>query len=154
MNLKTQKRLAAQLLNVGRTRVYFDPEKLEEIKEAITKSDLRSLIKRGIIKKKPQTGISKFRARKRSLQRKKGRQQGIGTRKGKRTSRLSRKREWINKIRSQRYLLFNLKSKDRISKETFKTIYKKSKGGFFRSKSHIMLYLNENKLLINKDGNK
>lgn len=155
MKLKTQKRLAAKLLNAGKTRVWFDPGRLDDIKEAITKADLRSLIKSGIIKKKPITGISRFRTRKRLLQKRKGRQQGAGSRKGTRTARLSSKQEWMNKIRAQRNLIYALKKRKIITNETFNLLYKKSKGGFFRSRSHVMLYLNENKMLLeNKNGKK
>ena len=42
--LNVQKRLAAQILKCGRNRVRFDPDRLEDIKEAITKTDIRSLI--------------------------------------------------------------------------------------------------------------
>ena len=154
MNLKTQKRLAAKIMKVGETRVWFDPGRLDEIKEAITKADLKPLVKNGLIKKKPKTGVSRFRARKRQTQRKKGRQQNTGSRKGKRTSRLSGKQQWMNKLRAQRKLIFTLRENGSITNETFKSLYKKAKGSFFRSRSHIILYLKENKLLIEKNDGK
>jgi large subunit ribosomal protein L19e len=154
MNLKTQKRLAAQIMKVGETRVWFDPGRLDEIKEAITKADLKPLIKNEAIKKKPEKGISRFRARKRQTQRKKGRQQNTGSRKGKRTSRLSGKQEWMNRLRAQRKLIFTLRETASITNDTFKILYKKAKGGFFRSRSHIMLYLKENKLLAERKNGK
>ena len=50
VNLTLQKRLAADLLKVGRTRVWLDPEKMDDIKNAITRADVRKLINRGYIK--------------------------------------------------------------------------------------------------------
>ena len=47
-----QKRLAAQVLKVGQSKVWLDPEHLKEIKEAITKADIRKLIMKGWIKAK------------------------------------------------------------------------------------------------------
>ena len=153
MTLKSQKRIASQLLKVGVNRVWFDPERLIEIKEAITKADIRSLIKDLAIQIRPFTGNSRFRIRKILVQKRKGRKQGKGSRKGKRTSRLSSKQEWMNRLRAQRYLIKELKESDMINNNTYKDVYRKSKGGFFRSKRHIMLYLNENKL-ISKNGKK
>ena len=146
MRFATQRRISAQLLKCGANRIWFDERRLQEIKEAITKTDLRSLIKDKAIQKKPETGISSFRRRKRLSQKRKGRQTGQGTRKGKRTARLPRKRAWINKIRAQRDLLQHLKGKKVLSSTTFRSLYSKSTGGFFRSRRHILLFIKEHKL--------
>ncbi len=45
MRLKSQRRLAAQLLKIGENKVWFDEDRLEEVKEAITKVDIKKLIK-------------------------------------------------------------------------------------------------------------
>lgn len=143
MNLRNQRRVVAKLLKVGESRVWFDSDKLSDIKEAITKNDLRALIRNKIIQKKPKKGTSRVRARKIKVQKKKGRRAGKGSRKGKRTARLSDKEAWMAKIRAQRKLLKELKEKDLLKKGVFKEIYTKAKGGFFRSRRHIMLYLKE-----------
>ncbi len=136
-----QKRIAAEILKVGIDRVWFDPTRLSEIKEAITKRDIKALIKAGAIKAKPLKATSKFWVRKRKRQKRKGRRKGEGRRKGKETARLSKKRAWINRIRIQREFLKELRDKGKISKGLYKQLYLKSKGGFFRSKRHIKLYL-------------
>src|SRR3989344_9238947 len=102
MELKIQKRLAAQILKCSPKRILFDQNRLDEIKESITKADLKSLIKDRAIIRKPVKGISRVRIRRRKVQKRKGRQKGPGSRKGKRTARLSKKREWINIIRIKR----------------------------------------------------
>src|SRR3989344_4945269 len=117
MILKSQRRIAAQLLKVGLNRIWFDPERLDEIKESITKADIRSLIQDGAIQKKPETGISR-----------------------------GRKRAWILKIRAQRKLLGRLRQKKVITPKTYSLLYRKAKGGFFRSTRHIHLYAQEHKL--------
>jgi len=52
MSLKAQKRMAAEVLKCGENRVYFDPYLIDEIKMAITREDIRNLVKEGIIIKK------------------------------------------------------------------------------------------------------
>ena len=141
MNLKNKKRLAGILLKRGLKRVWFNPDKLSEIKEAITKDDIRNLIRDGSIRVKPKIGNSRFRSRKLLIQKRKGRRQGPGTRKGKSTSRLPRKREWINRVRKQREFIKLLKDKKAIDAAKYKELRAKVKGGFFRSKRHLKLYL-------------
>ena len=51
MNLSAQKRMAAEILKCGQNRVYIDPYLIEEVKMAITREDIRNLIKEGIIQK-------------------------------------------------------------------------------------------------------
>jgi len=45
-DLKAQKRLAADELDVGKGRVWLDPEAQEEVADAITREDIRELIDR------------------------------------------------------------------------------------------------------------
>ena len=47
MNLSKKKALAARTLNVGKARILFNVQRLGEIKEAITKQDIRDLHKEG-----------------------------------------------------------------------------------------------------------
>jgi large subunit ribosomal protein L19e len=139
MNLATQKRIAASVLNCGVNRVHFDESAATRIKEAITKQDIRGLVKAGIIRKEQAKGISRVRANKRIVQRRKGQQQGSGTRKGRATARLPSKERWMAKVRSQRALLKELREKGTIDQAQFAELYKKVKGDYFRSRRHIML---------------
>lgn len=143
MNLKNKKRIAAQLLKAGTKRVWFNPDKLSEIKEAITKEDIRNLIREGSIRVKQKKGISRFRVRKILIQKRKGRRQGPGTRKGKATARLSRKSDWMNRVRKQRELARILKDKKVLTSKEYSDLRAKIKGGYFRSKRHLKLYLEE-----------
>jgi len=150
MKLKIQKRLSGIILKCSQKRIVFDPERLDEIKEAITKADIRGLIKDGAIFSKPKKGISKFRARKIKRQKRKERQKGHGSRKGKKNARLSKKNFWMDRIRAQRDLLRRIKEKGLITNKTHKLLYAKAKGGFFRSVRHIKLYLEEHNLIKKK----
>ena len=71
MNLKSKKDIATKILKAGRKRVWFNPEKLSDIKEAITKEDLKGLMKEGSIRIKKKEGQSRGRARKILEQKKK-----------------------------------------------------------------------------------
>ena len=73
MNLKPQKRMAADILKCGENRVYFDPYLIEDISLAITREDVRNLIKQGAIQKKYKQGVSKYRKNLRHERKKRGR---------------------------------------------------------------------------------
>ncbi len=152
MNVKTKKRITKSLFDVGNKRVWIDSSKLKDVKEAITKKDIKKLVKNEVIIIKQKKGQSRFRIRKIRKQRTKGRRSGIGSRKGSSNARISRKLQWRIKVRNQRELLKSFRDKVLISKKTYRLLYKKVKGGFFRNKRHIEIYLSEHKLM--EDGTK
>ena len=150
MQLQMQKRLAAQILKASKSNIVLDVNRLEEIKGAITKADLRSLIKdKAIMEKKPR-GISRFRIRKIKMQKSKGRRKGPGSIKSGSNARITGKRVWINHIRLQRGFLKLLRNKEVLDRHSYRTLYMKSKGGFFRSKRHLKLYMEEHGLIKNE----
>lgn len=67
MNLAKKKELAAKTLKVGKNRIIFNQDSTAEIKEAITKQDIKTLFEEGIIRIKPVKGRRKIirRARRR-----------------------------------------------------------------------------------------
>ena len=145
--LDVQRRLAAQILKCGENRIRFDPDSLEDIKEAITKTDIRSLISNGSISRRRLHNTSRFWARKRKEQKSYSKQKGFGSRKGKKTARLNPKRTWMNKIRLQRDFIKSLRGKNMITSVVYHELYMKSKGGFFRSLRHLKLYTTEKSLI-------
>jgi large subunit ribosomal protein L19e len=147
MRLTLQKRLAAQILNCSEKKVWIDPERLEEVKEAITKQDLHDLIRQGLIEKKKEPWHSRGRSRMLKIQKRKGRGKGKGKRKGKLTARTPRKQTWVANVRAQRALLRDLRAKGIIERTACSGLLRKVKGGFFRSRRHIKLYLSEHRLI-------
>ncbi len=141
--LLTQRRIASDILGCGESRVRFNNDKLKEIKEAITREDIKVLITKGYIWSVKKKGVSRVRARALHEQRKKGRRRGPGKRKGKKTARTPKKRSWINRIRPQRSLLQLLKEKSYINRTQFRKLYRLAKGGFFRSKRHLKLFISK-----------
>ena len=143
MKLSTQRRIASELLKCGEGRVWFDPEHLDEIARAITREDIRRLIKKGIIKKKPVRGTSRARARILAEKKKKGRRRGQGSRKGKKTARMPKKLAWILKIRALRRVLRELREKGEVSRRLYRRLYALAKGGAFRSKAHLLSFVQQ-----------
>ncbi|HIJ99689.1 TPA: 50S ribosomal protein L19e [archaeon] len=137
----TQRRLAASVLKIGQTRVWFDPEALDEINSAMTRGDVRKYIGLGYIKKRPKIGNSRGRIRKRHAQKAKGRQKGQGKRRGSANARLGKKSKWMVKIRGQRSLLKHLRDSEKISKTVYRKVYRLAKAGSFKHKAHLITYL-------------
>jgi large subunit ribosomal protein L19e len=152
--LRVQKRLASYVLNCSPSRVWFDEDRLDDIKQAITKHDIRLLVGDGAIREKPVISISKVRVRKLKVQKSKGRRKGPGTRKGKFNARVNIKDTWMIKVRVQRDFLKELVEKKIITRKAYRELYLKSKGGYFRSKRHIKLFLEEHDEMLEKNSSK
>lgn len=135
--LSLQRRLAAEILKVGKSRIWMDPEKLEDIKNAITKSDIKKLVRQGVIKAVPE------KIKKRGEKKKK--KKGPGRKKGRRKG--SDKRKWIATIRPLRKMLKELRDSGKITKSQYRQLYSLVKGGMFRSRSHLRFYLTQRKIL-------
>ena len=141
MEIRSQERLAAKILKCGESRIWVDPARIGDVSQAITAYDIRKLILKGVIKKKQKTGIGTYRKKHIMKQKLKGRRRGKGSVKGKIGTRFSRKRSWINRIRSQRRMLKELRAANKIDGITYKILYRKSGGGFFRGRSHMSTYI-------------
>lgn len=126
MNLKGKKRLIARTLKVGVGRIKLDPALAEEVKEAITRSDIKDLQKKKVIK------IKEIGGRKRLVKRKTKRRKGsikkrIGT----------RKQDYVKITRKLRGYVKKLKIKGQIDKKKYRELNKKIKAGEFRDFSHL-----------------
>ena len=82
MDAKKLRRLAAHILGVGEKKILITDGLNERIGEAITKDDVRQLIKDGIVVKRRGNEHSRGRARILHAKRKKGRKRGMGRRYG------------------------------------------------------------------------
>jgi len=147
MDVSLQKELAAEILGVGKDRIWIDPKKLDEVSKALTKEDIRRLINEGVIKVKEKKGQSRYWSIILHEKRKKGRRRGYGSRKGRKSARLGKKEQYIMKVRAMRKLIRTLKIKNIIDKRTYRQLYRLIKGGVFRSKKHILLWLKERAIL-------
>ncbi|MEM0506412.1 MAG: 50S ribosomal protein L19e [Thermosphaera sp.] len=146
-DLSLQKRLAAEVLGVGVSRIRIDPARADDVSAAITREDIRKLIKEGAIWVEPVHGIAGVSSKVRRVQRSKGRRRGHGKRKGVKTARLEEKEAWMARIRRMRRFLRYLRDKNMIDKRTYRRLYRLAKGGAFKSLASLKLYLRENKIL-------
>ena len=146
MKLTTQKRLAAHVMKVGKSRVWMDPDFEDEISLAITRDDIRRLVDEGAIQKKPIRGVSRGRARHKLRQKRKGQRSGPGKKKGKATSKLSSKDRWMMKIRPMRKELKKLREDGKITSRVYRELYLKAQGNAFRNTAHLKTYIAERRL--------
>ena len=147
MNLAPQRRMAASLLKCGENRVWMDVNSVDVIADAVTRDDIRHLISRGIIQKKPVSGTSKARAKKIMQQKLKGKRKGPGSRKGTKYARLPRKRRWVMTIRPIRATLKELRSSNEIDVSVYRKYYRLAKGGVFKSRKHLLMHMKQEGVL-------
>jgi large subunit ribosomal protein L19e len=143
-DLNAQKRLAADVLDIGKNRVWFDPEQQGEIAEAITREDIRDLVDQGTIRAKDAQSNSRGRARERAEKRAYGHQSGAGTRKGKAGAREDEKDAWIRRIRAQRARLKELRDEEeQLNPSQYRDLYSKASGGDFESVARLESFIEE-----------
>ncbi len=130
MSLKSQRRLAAEILKVGQNRVWIDPEKTEDVEIAITREEIKKLVHEKVIQPLPEKGVSRARARVLHEKKKKGLRKGPGKRS---KPRVSKKEIWMKKIRALRRRLRELKETRVITENTYRQFYKMAGSGVFAS---------------------
>jgi large subunit ribosomal protein L19e len=147
MDLSYQRRLAAEILGVGESRIKFDLSAIDRIEAAVTKDEIRRLIKDGVIYAIPEKSNSRGRWREFHEERKMGRHRGQGKRKGKIGARIDPKRQWINRIRKIRRFLKWLRDNGVIDKKTYRMLYRKAKGGAFDSLASLKRFMKDHNIL-------
>ncbi|MBI4362049.1 MAG: 50S ribosomal protein L19e, partial [Euryarchaeota archaeon] len=140
-DLASQRRLAAGILGVGRGRVWLDPAKGEDIAAAITREDIRGLVGEGTIRRLPPTGQSRGRFHERKALHDYGHRKGHGSRKGRAGARRGKKVLWVSRVRRLRARLKSLRESGALTQRQYRTLYRKVKGGEFKSLNHLDLYI-------------
>ncbi len=145
----TQKRLAASVMKAGKSRIWVnpDPDVASEIAEAITRDDIRAQVEAGNIKAKPKKGNSRARFKIRAAKRNYGHKKGYGRRKGAKGARTPSKKRWMAKIRALRRNLRELRSSSQIDRHDYRMLYRKAKGGEYRSTAHLNAYIKSKGLM-------
>ena len=142
-DLSAQKRLASDVLDVGKNRVWFNPERQSDIADAITREDVRELVDEGAITAKDKKGNSRGRARERKEKQAYGHQKGAGSRKGKAGARQNEKQDWESRIRAQRRTLRELRDDGTLSSSQYRDLYDKAGGGEFDSVADLQRYIDD-----------
>jgi large subunit ribosomal protein L19e len=130
MKLNKKKELAARTFGVGKDRIIFVNGRLNEIKEAITKQDIRDLHQDNAILIKEIRGRKKIK--------KKNKKRGVGNI---RKNLKKRKKEYINLTRKLRKSIKELKKQGKLSSLEFKNFRKKIRNRELKSKTHLKNYI-------------
>lgn len=143
MSVKLAKRIASEELGRGEAAIRIRPESLEDIRKAITRDDIRRLIKEGAITAvKPKSELHKKAKREK-------RRRGAGKRKG--TLNARRGRTWEKKVRSQRVLLRRLKEIGKVDRRVFRKYYLLVKGNAFPDKRSLLLHLSDDGIKVGEE---
>ncbi len=142
VNLKAKKRLASRVTGVGVHRIKFDTDHLDDVADAITRENIRSLITANTIRIKSFTGTSRGRAHAKKAQKsKRGTTQG--SKRGRKGARVGKKEVYVAKVRSLRRLLKIAKDRKDLTNPEFWTLYKKVGGNTVRNKAHLRTLMEE-----------
>ena len=117
VNIRKKRELVSRILGVGVHRIRFEPDKLDDVADSITRENIRSLVNNGSIWTSKVKGTSRGRTRAK-LQIKKKHGTGPGSKKGKKSARVGKKEIYVIKIRSMRRHLKILKERKDIYKRT------------------------------------
>lgn len=142
VNLRAKKRLVSRIVGVGVHRVKFDNDHLDDITDAITRVNIRSLLTANTIKIKRIVGTSHGRATLKKIQRRKrGTKQG--SKKGRKGARVGKKRVHITKVRALRWRLKVSKDRKEITNKEFWELYKMVSGNTIRNVAHLRSLIDE-----------
>jgi len=130
MNLRKKKSLAARTLNVGEGRITFLKARLEDVKEALTKQDIRDLKEDGAII------VKEIKGRKKVEKQKVKRSTGNIRKKVN-----TRKQDYVIMTRKLRRYVAEMKKQGLLSAEEIKDIRNKIRNKIFRSKAHLKQYI-------------
>jgi large subunit ribosomal protein L19e len=132
MNLEKKKLLASRALNIGKNRILFNKERLLDIKEAITKQDIKDLLNDKAIY------IKEIKGRKAKAKRKTRRRVG-----SKRKVFRNKKRDYVMLTRKLRKYAAGLMREGKLSVEKYKKVRKEIKAKSFRDKSHLKEHISQ-----------
>lgn len=126
MQLGKKRELTARTLKVGKEKVIFNKERLDEIKEAITKQDIRELLRSNAIFIKEKKGKKKIKKRK-TRRRDGSIKKKVNT----------RKRDYMTITRKLRAFVAEVKKKKIITNDEFRKLRKEIRMKNFKSKSQM-----------------
>jgi large subunit ribosomal protein L19e len=130
MNLAKKKILASNTLNIGKNRIVFVNSRLDEIKEAITKQDIRDLKEEGAIV------VKEIKGKRKKEKRKNKRGPGKIKKKVNRS-----KQDYVIMTRKLRKYVAEMKKQGILTMDEVKDIRKKIRNKIFRSKAHLKSYI-------------
>jgi large subunit ribosomal protein L19e len=134
MKLDKKKDLAVRTLKVGKGRIVFNANRMDDIKEAITKQDIKDLVQDNAIT------IKQIKGSKKKAIRKTRRRSGSVRKKVN-----TRKQDYVKQTRKLRSYLSTLKKQNIITPELFTELRKEIRARTFRSLSQMKDKIKEEK---------
>ncbi len=130
MNLRNKKELAARTMKIGKNRIKFVESRLEDIKEAITKQDIRDLVNDKAI-------IIKDRKGRKKTKKSSSRKSTGNIRKKVNT----RKQRYVKLTRKLRKYVKELKEQGKITSEEVKKIRRDIRNKKFKNKASLKNFI-------------
>ncbi|MGC8571858.1 MAG: 50S ribosomal protein L19e [Candidatus Micrarchaeia archaeon] len=152
MSIKLTKRIAAEILGRGVSSIKITAKGLEDSKKAITREDVRKLIKDGSIYAEAQKHNKSLYSK--PIITKKGkikRRRGVSKRRGTKNARSNNRVAYEKRIRALRRILLALKKEKIIDNERFKKFYKLARGGMFATKGTMLNHIKESGINIDDE---
>lgn len=147
MDLSYQRKIAAEILGVGESRIRFDINQIDRISGAVTREEIKKLIKDGAIYPVYIKGNSRGRWRELHASRREGRHRGYGRRKGIESARSDPELLWVYRVRKLRRYLKWLRDHGVIDRKVYRLLYRKVKGGVFDSLASLKRYMKDHGIL-------
>ncbi|PKM92236.1 MAG: 50S ribosomal protein L19e [Euryarchaeota archaeon HGW-Euryarchaeota-1] len=142
---KTLRRLASDILKVGESKVKFDAAYASDFKSAVTREDVKALIKGGAIFK----AVEKKKVKKQE----KPKRQGQGRKRGTKAARSPRKELWVKKVRAQRDELKTAVGELKLDSKMKRKFYSRISGGKYKSRADLKkTIMSETKKSYNKEA--
>ncbi|MCL5440551.1 MAG: hypothetical protein M1448_01550 [Candidatus Marsarchaeota archaeon] len=138
MGKKFIKRIASSIMKRGESSIRIK-EGSGEMKNAITRQDVKGLIGKGEIYAKEEKKNMSIYGKLLKLKRTQGRKRGPGRKKG--TLKARRGYVYTKNVRAQRRVIKSLKGDSTIDNEQFKKLYRLVKGGTFTSKITLLNHI-------------
>ncbi len=126
MQLDKKKALASRVLGAGKDRIVFNTSRLSDIKDALSKQDIRDLAASGAII------VGEIKGSKKHVPRKNRRRAGSIKNKVRNS-----KRTYVILTRKLRRHLFELRKQGKLSREKYYTLRKEVRARAFRNKAHF-----------------
>lgn len=139
-NLTNQRRIAADIMKVGKNRVWIDPERMDDVESAITREEVRKLVHEKAIKASAIQGVSRGRAIIIQEKKRRGRRKGPGSKSGTPKAVITKKEAWMSRIRALRRRLRELKADRTITESNYRELYMMAGSGRFTSITDMERY--------------